>query len=75
MNIGYSRVSTDEQDTALQRDALTAAGCSKIFEEVISSGKAHRPQFGAPSAVLYGTRASGRLKRCGQALGGELLHQ
>ena len=47
MTIGYSRVSTSDQDTALQRDALNAVGCDKIFEEVISSGKAHRQQFEA----------------------------
>lgn len=30
-NIGYVRVSDDEQDEALQLDALTAAGCAPIF--------------------------------------------
>ena len=29
--IGYARVSTLEQDEALQHDALTAAGCQRIF--------------------------------------------
>lgn len=29
--IGYARVSTLEQDEALQRDALTAAGCERVF--------------------------------------------
>ena len=47
MTIGYGRVSTEEQDTALQRDALSAAGCEKIFEEVVSTGKAYRPQLAA----------------------------
>ena len=31
--IGYARVSTQEQNTSLQRDALYAAGCEKLFEE------------------------------------------
>lgn len=33
MMIGYARVSTTEQDTALQRDALRRAGVRKVFEE------------------------------------------
>ncbi len=33
MLLGYARVSTDEQDTHLQRDALARAGCERIYEE------------------------------------------
>ena len=37
--IGYARVSTAEQDTALQTDALLKAGCERVFEDVVSGAK------------------------------------
>ncbi len=45
MLIGYARVSTVDQNLALQREALTEAGCEKIFTEQMSGAVAHRPQL------------------------------
>jgi DNA invertase Pin-like site-specific DNA recombinase len=46
MLIGYARVSTDEQETTLQLDALKRAGVERVYEEKRSSA-AHRPILGA----------------------------
>lgn len=43
MLIGYARVSTAEQNLDLQREALTHAGCQKIFEDTISGTRTERP--------------------------------
>jgi DNA invertase Pin-like site-specific DNA recombinase len=41
--IGYCRVSTGDQDLALQRDALNAAGCTRLYQDVISGKTTERP--------------------------------
>ncbi len=50
-NVGYARVSTIDQDPALQHDALQAAGCTKVFEDRASGARADRA--GLQSALDY----------------------
>jgi DNA invertase Pin-like site-specific DNA recombinase len=42
-NLGYVRVSTSKQTTDQQRDALEAAGVTRIFEDVMSGARSDRP--------------------------------
>jgi len=68
--IGYARVSTAEQDTALQVDALRKAGCERIFEDTASGAKTDRP--GLADALAYlrdgDVLAVWRLDRLGRSL-------
>jgi DNA invertase Pin-like site-specific DNA recombinase len=52
MLIGYARVSTDDQNLDLQRDALQRAGCGKIFEEK-ESGRAGTKRPALEAALAY----------------------
>jgi DNA invertase Pin-like site-specific DNA recombinase len=68
--IGYARISTGEQTLDLQRDALRAVGCERIFEDVASGAKASRP--GLDEALAYirkgDTLVVWRLDRLGRSL-------
>ena len=68
--IGYARVSTADQDTALQTDALRTAGCERIFEDTASGAKTDRP--GLASALSYlrdgDVLAVWRLDRLGRSM-------
>jgi Enterobacteriaceae phage serine recombinase len=45
MKIGYTRVSTDDQNPDLQLSALKAAGCKRIFADTVSGASRKRPQL------------------------------
>jgi len=50
-NVGYARVSTQDQDLSLQLDALAAAGRGKVFEDRASGARADRT--GLQAALDY----------------------
>ncbi len=70
MLIGYARVSTIDQTLALQQDALTKAGCERIFTDTASGSLAERPgltealDFARPGDTLV----VWRLDRLGRSL-------
>lgn len=70
MLIGYARVSTDDQNLNLQRDALKKAGCEQIFTDTISGTKAERKGLSdALSHLRHGdTLVVWRLDRLGRSL-------
>ncbi|MFI6368342.1 recombinase family protein [Nocardia sp. NPDC050630] len=71
MQIGYGRVSTCDQHPEAQHDALTAAGCEKIFVDKASGKLAARPEL--DKAPLSANRAGDqrvvtKLDRLGRSL-------
>lgn len=45
MKVGYMRVSTDDQDVAMQEVALLRAGCERLYADKISGKTTSRPQL------------------------------
>ena len=72
MLIGYARVSTDDQNLDLQRDALQKAGCNSehIFTDQVSGTKARRPGLEQALSHLRSgdTLVVWRLDRLGRSL-------
>jgi len=52
MLIGYARVSTQDQNLELQREALTKAGCQKVFEDKVSGTRVDRPGLAKAQEIL-----------------------
>src|SRR3954470_13495466 len=70
MLIGYARVSTDDQNLDLQRDALQKAGCEQIYTDQVSGTKATRPGLTEALSHLRAgdTLVVWRLDRLGRSL-------
>lgn len=73
--IGYDRVSTNEQNPDLQRDALKAAGVTIVYEEKASGKTADRPELNQCLKALRpgDTLVVWRLDRLGRNLR-DLIH-
>ena len=73
MLVGYARVSTDDQNLALQHTALKQAGCKRIYEEKVPGAKRDRPALtrmldqlkGIPARAFYAVDTSRMKVRLG----------
>jgi DNA invertase Pin-like site-specific DNA recombinase len=70
MNIGYARVSTDDQNLDLQTDDLKKASCERIFSDTASGAKTERA--GLADAISFARQGDvvvvWRLDRLGRSL-------
>jgi DNA invertase Pin-like site-specific DNA recombinase len=54
MLIGYARVSTEDQNLALQLDALQAAGCGRVFQDTATGARLNRKGLADALAACTG---------------------
>ena len=70
MNVGYARISTDDQKLDLQMDALQEAKCDQVFKDIASGAKADR--LGLDNAMKFlrkgDTLVVWKLDRLGRSL-------
>lgn len=70
MIIGYARVSTTDQTCSLQLDALSRAGCERVYQESVSGVAKERPELAKCLDALRAgdTLTVWRLDRLGRSL-------
>lgn len=70
MKIGYARVSRDDQNPQYQHDALTAAGCTSVFEDRVSGAEFNRQGLDRALAALDagGVLVVWKLDRLGRSM-------
>ncbi|HEY2155810.1 MAG TPA: recombinase family protein [Isosphaeraceae bacterium] len=70
MLVGYARVSTEDQNLDLQKDALQEAGCEKLFTDVASGAQDERSGLAEAIAFLRpgDTLVVWKLDRLGRSL-------
>lgn len=68
--LGYARVSTNDQSAHSQLDALTAAGCERVWTDVASGARSRRPALDEllAAAAAGDTVVVTRLDRMGRSL-------
>jgi DNA invertase Pin-like site-specific DNA recombinase len=70
MRIGYARVSREDQNPQYQHDALSAAGCARIFEDRVSGAEFSRAGLDQALAALEvgGVLVVWKLDRLGRSM-------
>lgn len=70
MKVGYSRISTNDQNLVMQHDALKSSGCEELFSDIASGAKTERPGLEQALSFLRegDTLVVWRLDRLGRSI-------